>query len=314
MPLARRRFVFLLVAVAATLLGVPGTARADLAGFEWSSIGPEPACCFFPGGESGRATAIAVNPLNKNDVWIGTAGGGVWHSTNGGSLWTPMSDDQLSLAIGSIALAGCSASHCTAVYAGTGENAIRRDTYYGAGLLVGAYDGTNVVWTRRTGGPTYNFSRGSITNVVLDPTTSGPGQVLYITLSSGVTASATESTVTAPEPKGGYGIYKSTDDGVTFTKVFADGKPTDLEMSANNHVVLYAGVLGKGVYRTTNSGALWCPLNPGIPQPFGCNVVNTGLINLNNLTIDHVEIALDPAEPAHLYATFGLCSNPLLDN
>src|SRR5262249_31938991 len=70
----------------------------------WYPIGPTPSYQFFPGGETGRTTSVAANPSNADDIWIGTAGGGVWHTSSGGSSWFPMSDDQASLAIGSIAL------------------------------------------------------------------------------------------------------------------------------------------------------------------------------------------------------------------
>src|ERR1041385_3713048 len=83
-----------------------------ISGYKWYPMGPAPSFQFFPGGETGRATAVAVNPANAQDVWVGTAGGGVWHSVNGGVNWTPMTDDQASLAIGSIALAGCSIGGC----------------------------------------------------------------------------------------------------------------------------------------------------------------------------------------------------------
>src|SRR6266567_8250269 len=53
---------------------------------------------------SGRATVIAVNPSNPNDVWLGTATGGLWHSSNGGVNWLPMSDNEASLSIGALAL------------------------------------------------------------------------------------------------------------------------------------------------------------------------------------------------------------------
>src|SRR5678816_556764 len=99
------------------------------------------------------------------------AGGGVWHSVNGGKNWSPMTDDQASLAIGSIVLAGCTTGGCNQVYAGTGENAIRRDTYYGAGLLIGTVNGASYVWTLRDGKPLLDFTHGSIYNVVLDPNT-----------------------------------------------------------------------------------------------------------------------------------------------
>src|SRR5690349_13512440 len=126
-------------------VGVSLFAQSRINGITWLPIGPAPVA----GGQtfgsrvdvSGRATVIAVNPSNADDVWLGTANGGVWHSTNGGVNWRPMSDFEESLAIGSIALSGCGVSGCSVIYAGTGENAIRRDTYYGAGLLIGSTSG-----------------------------------------------------------------------------------------------------------------------------------------------------------------------------
>src|SRR4030095_9598175 len=58
----------------------------------WVPIGPAPVSGgqTWDGGRievSARATVSAVNPLNADDVWLGTANGGVWHSTNGGKNW-----------------------------------------------------------------------------------------------------------------------------------------------------------------------------------------------------------------------------------
>jgi uncharacterized repeat protein (TIGR01451 family) len=282
---------------------------------QWTSIGPAPDWQFFPGGETGRATAIAINPDNAQDVWIGTAGGGVWHSSDGGGSWSPMADDQPSLAIGSIALGGCDSSHCAWIYVGTGENAIRRDTYYGAGLLVGS-NGLGLGWTLQNGSPKYDFKYGNIYNVVLDPSTSGAGQVIYITLSSGVTASPSETTVTAPQPKGGYGIYKSVNNGVDWDRKFP-GRPTDLEIDPKDTNTLYAGILGKGIFKSTDAGTTWCPLDPGIPLATGCSpTFNSKLPNPQQTSFDHVEIAVDPESTTmaktHLYASFGNCPDRLL--
>ena len=314
-----RNLRFLAALLGIFLLALAWTAqyRAAIEGINWFPIGPAPGHFgSFPGGISGRATAVAANPANANDIWLGTSQGGVWHSTDGGSTWAPKSDDQPSLAIGSLALAGCGANGCTSIYAGTGENAIRRDTFYGKGLLVGSVDGPDVFWSNKTGTP-YSFKHGSIYNVVLDPTTSGSGQIVYVTLSSGVTASASESTVTAPEPTpGGYGVYKSSTNGNSWSKLTipgADGyRPTDLEMHPTNSMVLYAGYLGRGIFKSTDGGANWCPLNKGVPKPGGCPNVN-GLPNVNNTTFDHVEIALFRTNPDILYASFGHCPNRLLD-
>ena len=70
---------------------------------------------------SGRATVIQVNPNNPQDVWLGTATGGVWYSTNAsqpGVNWKPMTDNQDSLSIGAIELDDCNAIRCDTIYVG----------------------------------------------------------------------------------------------------------------------------------------------------------------------------------------------------
>jgi hypothetical protein len=299
----------------------PGRAcgQNPIQGTNWFPIGPADLSNGQTYGNgrvnvSGRATVIAANPSNPNDVWLGTATGGVWHSSNGGVNWLPMSDNEASLSIGAIALDGCSANGCATIYVGTGENSIRRDTYYGMGLLVGQTSGGEFPtfgWTLK-GANVFRFA--SINNVLLDPSTSGGSKTIYVSLSSGVTASATESTVTAPAPPSGYGIYKSIDQGNSWNRLTitgADGfKPTDLEMDPTNPQILYAGFMGKGIFKTTNGGTSWCPLNPGIPLPGGCTAA-TGLPNPTTTTFDHVEISVFKTNPAILYAVFGNCPDPI---
>ncbi|MGH9869327.1 MAG: hypothetical protein ACREAA_14340 [Candidatus Polarisedimenticolia bacterium] len=355
--MVRRRSLPLLAALVAVML-VPAAVLPALAktwGTSWFPIGPAPACCMFPGGESGRATAVAMNPFNQGEIWLGTAGGGVWHTTNADYnpastwKWFPVSDQppvpggEWSLAIGALAVADCTIGQCTRIYAGTGENAIRRDTYHGKGLLFGTYTGCAgcagiVSWSpihdkgKSLDGTTdWDFRFGSINDILLDPSTTGPNpetQVIYITLSSGVTASASETTVTAPEPlqgsaKAGYGLYKSTNNGINWDKLIVLGaegaRPTDLEMDPQDPNVLYAAFGGRGIFKTTDGGNSWCPLNPGIPRPGSSNCpVGAGLHlpNPNTITFDHVELAIerDPTQHEHLYASFGMCPERLTDN
>jgi hypothetical protein len=307
----RRQSGILVFVVVAMLTGAAGPALAGIAGTKWIPIGPAPEIGFFEGGVSGRATSIAVNPTNVDDVWLGTANGGVWHTTNAGIDWTPESDAMPPLAIGSLAL-DCTGGNCATIYVGTGENAVRRDTYSGGGILMGSIAGGHVTtWLPRG---VFTFNRGSINNVVLDPTTSGSSKTIYVSLSSGVTASSTESTVTAPMPASGYGLYKSTDQGLNWTKLnlagAAGARPTDLEMTPGNPSVLWAGFMGKGVFKSVNGGALWCPQNPGILPPRGCPV-STGLPDVSS-QFDHVEIALWNSNIA--YAMFGRCPDSLSVN
>ncbi len=301
------------------VIGAAVPAGAAIEGTTWFPIGPAPIDGSpFPGGVSGRASAIAVNPENPDEIWLGTAAGGVWHSRDGGANWKPRSDREDSLAIGAIALDGCTAAGCSAIYAGTGENAIRRDTYYGAGLLIGEVSEFETIsWTQRTGFP-FDFRFASINDVVLDPTTSGASKRIFVTLSSGVTASASGATVPAPAPTGGYGIYRSDDKGVSWSKLTVDGandaKPTDLEMHPGDPNILFAGFLERGVFRSADKGDTWCPLNAGIPQPPDCRGLTLTLPDVGTTTFDHVEIAIAPGDPQIVYATFGMCRDALMQS
>ncbi|MEL7449522.1 MAG: hypothetical protein AAFN78_09950 [Pseudomonadota bacterium] len=289
------------------------TARADIGGQHWFPIGPAPIEGFFGEGSAGRASAIAVNPFNVDELWIGGAAGGVWHSVNGGRNWRPISDDRSALAIGALAVTGCTTSGCNRLYAGTGENAIRRDTYYGRGLLILDTSGEEPVWFRLSGAP-FNFDYGSLVEVVLDPTTSGKTQRIFVAFSSGATNSASQATVTAPTATP-YGLYRSDDDGVSWEQLSvpgADGaKPTVLRMHPTDETRLLAGFAGVGVFQTLDGGDTWCPLNAGVPLPAGCPSVS-GLGPTSPSAFDHVDIAWHAAGPETIYVSFGHCPDQLL--
>lgn len=320
----------LIAGVVPGLLGTPAPAGAAsrIEGTDWYPIGPAPivnAQTYPDAGRidaTGRASVIAVNPLNPDDVYLGTATGGVWRSTDGGRSWQPFFEQEAAallgetpVSIGAIAVDDCTASRCNSIYVGTGENSLRRDTYWGAGLLVGGWTSGEISvfsWTL-SGGSDFKF--GSINDIVIDPTTSGATKRLYLILSSGVTASASESTVTAPAPAAGYGLFRSTDDAGSWTKLTVDGsagaKPTDLEIDPQDPQTLYAGFLGRGIFRSDNDGGDWCPLNPGIVVA-GCSPA-PGLPDVST-NFDFVEIAVHrpTAAPAVLYAMFGNCPSPIL--
>src|ERR1700693_5140170 len=280
-------------------LGLVGSyialAQSAIQGTTWFPIGP----AYVANGQgksamvdtSGRSSTIAVNPANPNELWVGTSSGGVWHSTNGGANFTPISDNVASLAIGSIAVDNCTAAGCGVIYAGTGENSIRRDTYYGMGLLIGQVSGGEFPTFGWTAVGTDVFKYASINAVILDPTTAAPNKVIYVALSSGVTSSASETIVTAPSPPQGCGVFKSTNQGGSWTLLNVPGttgaKATDLVMDPSDNQTLYAGFFGRGVFKTTDAGSTWCPLNAGIPQPSGCTAAS-GLPDPGSTTFDSV--------------------------
>jgi len=84
-----------------------------------------------PAGMSGRVTCIDVVSSRPNEIYIGTASGGVWKSTNAGLSWDPLFDKQALQSIGSIAI---QQSNPDVIWAGTGEGNPRNSHSSGAGI------------------------------------------------------------------------------------------------------------------------------------------------------------------------------------
>src|SRR4051794_27065451 len=86
------------------------TARVDPAapGAAWQFQGPS--------SIGGRVLDIAVDPAQQDTIYIATATGGVWKSTDAGSTFQPAWPDNLTLAIGALAI-----TPSGVLYAGTGE-------------------------------------------------------------------------------------------------------------------------------------------------------------------------------------------------
>src|SRR6266404_859089 len=103
------------------------------AGPAWTELGPSP----IPNGPtsppnpvSGRVSAIEIDPIDPNKVYVGAAQGGVYRSLNGGVTWTQIFDGAQSLAIGSLTLDRANAR----LWVGTGEPSGSLDSFAGVGL------------------------------------------------------------------------------------------------------------------------------------------------------------------------------------
>src|SRR5881396_1400848 len=204
----RRRLRLLIFSLAVLIALWPSPVRSAsvIKGSTWFPIGPAPISGGYGEIASGRASILAVNPSNPNEIYLGAATGGIWHTVDAGLSWTPIGDNMPAMAVGAITLdpAHCTAQGCDRLYVGTGENSLRRDTYYGRGLLIGTPAAGAGTWTWAPKGESL-FSLASVIDVILDPTTSGSSKRIYVAVSSGVTASATESTITGPAPGMGFG-------------------------------------------------------------------------------------------------------------
>jgi len=264
----------------------------------WTLIGPQPLITAGPritpfnGGpnNSGRVSAIAVDPKNSNIAYLGAAAGGVWKTTNAGALWTPMTDSLKSIltaaslptgSIGSIAIdptaASCGASGpCQIIYVGTGEANNSADSYYGVGILKSVDGGAT--WTQQGAssfvgiGSSFQEDGGAhIGAITVDPKNN------QIVLAGVQFFSSTANS----------GIYRTLNGGTTWTPVagMTGATGSAIVFDPTNAGVVYAalgesfGSAGNGVYRSTNDGATWTKLTGS-----GANLFPT--TNVGRIDID----------------------------
>lgn len=257
----------------------------------WFLLGPQSintttcssSICNPPYGKvSGRVTAIAFNPTNNQDVWLGAADGGLWHSTNGGKNWKSITITVLgadaTFAIGAIAIDTKSGNPYT-VYVGTGEGNLNGDAYWGTGILKSSDGGAT--WTLNG---VNQFKGIAITKLAVDPSNSN--HVL-------VAATFAYDPTRAAPPNGakllghaGIWLWDQSNSTTPWTQVLADASSprwdagTDILFDPAHPGEVFAG-LGNafsqpdsksftsiaGVYESTGGGVAgsWHQLTAGIP-------------------------------------------------
>jgi photosystem II stability/assembly factor-like uncharacterized protein len=97
----------------------------------------------FVGPEGNRVSAVAGVPGDSLVYYAGSASGGVWKTDDGGVHWRPVFDEQAAQSIGALAVAP---SDHNIVWAGTGEAWIRSHISIGDGIYKSSDAGKT--WTR----------------------------------------------------------------------------------------------------------------------------------------------------------------------
>ncbi len=211
----------------------------------WTNVGPV--------NTAGCTKALAFDPTDGNIIYAGAAGGGVWKTINAGASWTPLTDLVIpDLAVASIAV---DPSSPNTIYVGSGDPSVASDGLPGTGLYKSIDAG--VTWTHIA----TSTLPGTVNKVLVHPTNS--------------------DIVFACRYDGTRGLFRSTDGGTTFKKVFPAAKFSDgviwdvipAQVSGSS-LIMYL-VEGNqpqeassecGIYQSIDDGQTWTKLSsPGFP-------------------------------------------------
>ncbi|MFN0033682.1 MAG: T9SS type A sorting domain-containing protein [Saprospiraceae bacterium] len=237
----------------------------------WEALGPK--------NIGGRTLCLAINPLDTNILWLGSASGGIWKSNTAGrgaAAWQRVETGFPVLGVSAIAL---DPSNPNIVYAGTGEvynvensapNVAVRITRgtYGIGILKSTDGGAT--WHKSLDWG-YGELRG-VQDIKINPLR--PATIL---------AATTE------------GLLRSWDAGATWHILHNRRMAVDIEINPadTNRIFVTHGSLDdegvSGVFRSVNNGATFAKLAVGLPTSYSGKTLLT----------------LCPTQPNVLYASVG---------
>lgn len=247
----------------------------------------------FIGPEGNRTIAMAGVPGDPMVTYIGAASGGLWKTSDGGISWDPIFDDQDVSSIGSLAI---TPSNPNKVWVGTGETFVIRPAHaMGDGIYMSADAGKT--WKHKGLEKT-----GRIGRILVHPTNP---DIVY--------AAALGHTYGPQQERG---VYKTTDGGQTWERIFFVDEHTgaaELAMDPENPDRLLVGMWsihintwglnsggpGGGVYRTLDGGKTWEPLS------------KNGLPGGENNPVGKTAVAISHSNPNIVYALFEMDSPAL---
>jgi len=255
-----------------------GLAARTIVG-TWEEMGPtywNATAGYNPG--VGRITSIAVDKTNQNHIIAGGETGGVWKSLDGGTTWTVLTDNLANMDVYALAI---DPSNSSTYFWGSNGGAIFKSIDAGA------------TWSLHS-----SLTGGTINKFLIHPTDatkmycSAQGSGLYKSTDGGVTWNSIYFVATGDgfdiefkpgDPSiiyaTGSDFYKSSNDGVSFSKVtgiapnqFSQGAKM-IGVSPNNPSVVYVleelnGSFG-GFYKSTDSGSSFVEIDHTNKNYFG---------------------------------------------
>jgi photosystem II stability/assembly factor-like uncharacterized protein len=203
---------------------------------------------------------MEVHPENSDVVYAGFASGGIWRTTDSGSTWTPLDDFLPTLAIGAIEI---DVNNPDRIWMGTGEGWGNIDAVHGVGLLLSTDGGetwelTSLNYDISNGRDIYEIEHNPVTGTLLVGADNG--------------------------------LWRSTDDGLTWYQVRTSGHWKDVELKKGSTSTVFAcahGLADAGFHISTDDGETWSLVTNGTPAP------NSGLGNMR--------FALTESDPNIIY-------------
>ncbi|HMA30074.1 MAG TPA: glycoside hydrolase, partial [Thermoanaerobaculia bacterium] len=261
----------LVLAASAIAQPFPETLFSEM---RWRMIGPF---------RAGRTVAASGIPGNTNVFYAAANNGGVWKTTDAGRVWTPIFDDQPTGSIGALAVAP---SRPDTLYVGSGEGLQRPDLSVGDGIYKSTDAGKTWAHLGLRDGQ-------QIAALAVHPR--DPDRVYAAVLGHPY------------GPNDERGVFRSTDGGVTWTKVLYKDENTGasaVTLDPSNPDVVYAVLWAarqgpwengewqgpeSGLFKSLDGGTTWKKLTKGLPT------FKEGL--------GRIGICVSPADPRRLYAT-----------
>lgn len=235
--------------------------KRDAGVANWENMGPD--------NIGGRVRAIAINPQNDKEIYIGAAGGGIWKTEDGGASWNHLDDFLPSLAVTSIVI---NHEEPSIVFASTGEGQTGVIGQPGEGIFRSTDAGDT--WEQLAGTTNYNW----INKLAIHPQ---DPSIIYAAYSTGPDSG----------PSFGGNIIRTLNGGNTWSFQLINGLSpplTDIDISSDEPNLIIASGQNT-VWRSTDGGSTFV------------NQVSatTGDIPSGNRRI---EVAMDPANVDVVYA------------
>ncbi|MGA3307743.1 MAG: autotransporter domain-containing protein [Xanthobacteraceae bacterium] len=214
------------------------------------------------GTEAGAIQAILPDPaLGAQTMFAGSPNGGIWVTYNNGASWTPLTDKQASLSIASLALDPTDPTGKT-IIAGVGITDNGEYSHFNLAEPLGRGGAQTGILYSTNAGATWSALGG---------TTLEGQSVIGVEARGSTILAATFEEQAATGSTAGYGLYRSTNGGATFSLVsggsgLPTGAVTSLVADPSNPSRFYAAVKLSGnnaatsVYVSNNTGATWTPI------------------------------------------------------